>query len=72
MIRKHPPTVLTLMEAAELLGIGRAKAYSLAREGTFPVPVFKVGARYLVPYLPLVAFLGFPSEEALKHVTRVA
>jgi excisionase family DNA binding protein len=72
MQRAYQPTVLTLMEAAELLRLGRASAYALAREGKFPVPVYKVGGRYLVPYLPLASFLGFPSEEALKHVTRVA
>ena len=72
MERSYQPMVLTLVEAAELLRIGRTSAYALAREGRFPVPVYRVGRRYLIPYLPLALFLGFPNEEALKRVARVA
>jgi hypothetical protein len=40
--------------AGAILGIGRTKAYELARSGEFPVVVIKVGRRYLVsvPALP--------------------
>lgn len=43
--------------AAQILGIGRSKAYELARENDFPVRVRRVGRRYLVPVLPLLAYL---------------
>ena len=33
----------TLVEAAQLLGIGRSTAYEVAARGDFPVPVIKVG-----------------------------
>jgi hypothetical protein len=41
-----------------MLGIGRSLAYEAVRNGTFPVPVIKVGARYVIPRAPLEALLG--------------
>jgi hypothetical protein len=35
--------------AATILGIGRTKAYELARTGNFPIKILRVGRRYLVP-----------------------
>jgi len=35
--------------AGAVLGIGRTKAYELAKSGQFPVKVLRVGRRYLVP-----------------------
>lgn len=43
------PETLTLMQAAERLGIGRNTAYQAAREGRFPVPLIHVGKRIVVP-----------------------
>ena len=37
-----PPTV-DLMTAACALGIGRSKAYQLARDGEFPVRIIRIG-----------------------------
>lgn len=64
--------ILSLTEAAQMLRIGRTKAYTLASNNQFPVPVVRVGKRYLVPYLPLARFLGFSEEEAIRHVTEAA
>ncbi len=47
-----------LVTAASVLGIGRTVAHELARRGTFPVPVLRLGARYVVPVAPLLALLG--------------
>jgi hypothetical protein len=48
-----------VVTAGAILGIGRTKAYLLARAGTFPVPVVLIGERsYVVPTEPLLAFLG--------------
>lgn len=37
------PLVIPLAEAAELLGVSRAGAYRMVREGNFPVRVVRVG-----------------------------
>lgn len=43
--------------AALILGIGRSTGYELARIGTFPVKVIRVGHRYLVPTTALIKLL---------------
>lgn len=53
-----------LVTAASVLGIGRTVAHELARRGTFPVPVLRVGARYVVPVTPLLALLGITPQDA--------
>ena len=52
-----PPT-LGLEAAAQLLGIGRTNAYTLAQTGEFPVPLLPIGRRYRVPTLPVLRLLG--------------
>ena len=44
--------------AGAILGIGRSKAYELAKTGEFPVTILRVGRRYLVPTNALLALLG--------------
>jgi len=44
--------------AGAVLGIGRTKAYELAKNGEFPVPLLRVGRRYLVPTQGLLSLLG--------------
>ncbi|MEV4581525.1 helix-turn-helix domain-containing protein [Nonomuraea jabiensis] len=51
--------VIGLMEAARLLGMGRTTAYRLARAGTFPCPVLRIGGRYAVPRHGLRMLLGY-------------
>lgn len=51
-----------LMTAARLLGIGRTKAYQLARDGTFPVPVVRIGRTYHLAVAPLIELLGLDKE----------
>jgi hypothetical protein len=43
--------------AGQILGIGRTVAYRLAREGSFPAPIRKVGGQYRVPVRGLLDFL---------------
>ncbi|HEY1706471.1 MAG TPA: tyrosine-type recombinase/integrase, partial [Trebonia sp.] len=47
----RPPagTLVSLETAGRALGIGRTKAYQLACEGQFPVPVIRAGRAWLVP-----------------------
>jgi predicted site-specific integrase-resolvase len=47
-----------IVTAGSVLGIGRTTAYRLARSGTFPVPVLKIGNRYLVPITHLLRAVG--------------
>jgi hypothetical protein len=56
-LRSGPPTV-DLITAATALGIGRTRAYDLARRGEFPVTVRRIGASYRVPVAALLEFLG--------------
>jgi excisionase family DNA binding protein len=52
-----PPTI-DLMTAARVLGIGRSKAYQLARDGEFPVRIIRIGDLYRVSTAELVRLLG--------------
>ena len=44
--------------AGSILGIGRSKAYVLAKSGEFPITVLRIGRRYLVPTSAILALLG--------------
>ncbi|TDC38720.1 helix-turn-helix domain-containing protein [Micromonospora sp. KC213] len=44
--------------AGAILGIGRSKAYALAKSGQFPVRVLRVGRRYVVPVPEILELLG--------------
>lgn len=46
------------MTAAKILGIGRTKAYGLARHGEFPCLVIRVGDLYRVSTSDLLRLLG--------------
>ncbi len=50
-----------LVTAGAVLGIGRTTAYALARRGEFPVPVLKLGEKYVVPTAPLFELFGVDS-----------
>lgn len=47
-----------LMTAADLLGIKRTKAYTLARTGRFPVPTVRIGRNYRVAVASIVELFG--------------
>lgn len=61
------PPMLDLLAAARLLGIGRTTAYKLVREGTFPVPVLRIGSGFKVPSAPLRALLTNPSPAPARR-----
>jgi excisionase family DNA binding protein len=54
-LRNGTPTV-SLLTAAAAIGIGRTKAYGLARQGKFPVTATR-GSTYRVPVAELLRFL---------------
>jgi hypothetical protein len=45
-------------DSARPLDIGRARAYEMARQGTFPVEVMKIGGKWKVRTVDLRRFLG--------------
>jgi excisionase family DNA binding protein len=49
-------------KACELIGIHKLSGYKAIREGTFPVPVIKVGRRYVVPKAALDRLLAGEAE----------
>jgi excisionase family DNA binding protein len=57
------------MTAARLLGIGRTKAYELARHGEFPCLVIRVGDLYRVSTADLLRLLGASPNEAHRPPT---
>jgi Helix-turn-helix domain len=52
------PVTISLMTAAKILGIGRIKAYELARQGEFPCLIIRVGDLYRVSTADLLRLLG--------------
>ena len=56
------PVTISLMTAAQILGIGRTKAYELARHGEFPCLVIRVGDLYRVSTTDLLRLLGADTE----------
>jgi hypothetical protein len=52
-----------LMTAAAALGLGRTKAYELARRDEFPCRVIRIGETYRVPTPGLLELLGVAPEE---------
>ncbi|MFI5985626.1 helix-turn-helix domain-containing protein [Streptomyces sp. NPDC051555] len=56
------PVAVDLRTAARALGIGRATAYKLVRQGVFPCPVLRVGGRYRIPTTPLMRLLGIEEQ----------
>lgn len=55
---RNLPVTIDLLTAGRALGIGRTKAYQLARTGDFPCRVWRVGHSYRVRTTDLQAFLG--------------
>jgi len=52
-----------LETAASVWGIGRTKAFELARQGEFPSPVLRIGGRYVVLVTPMLRALGIDDQE---------
>ncbi|MFD0279772.1 hypothetical protein ACFVHB_38590 [Kitasatospora sp. NPDC127111] len=52
------PVITDLVTAGKALGIGRTRAFELARRGEFPVPVLRVGSTWRVPTAQLLTLLG--------------
>ena len=51
-----------LMTAAAALGLGRTRAYELARRDQFPCRVIRIGDTYRIPTPGLLELLGVTAE----------
>jgi predicted DNA-binding transcriptional regulator AlpA len=54
---------VNLMTAAAALGLGRTKAYELAKQDQFPCRVIRIGDTYRIPTAGLLELLGVSPEE---------
>jgi hypothetical protein len=64
------PATVDLPTAGRAFGIGRTKAHELARMGTFPCQVLRVGNSYRVGRAAILRSLGI-ADPALNPVTSV-
>ncbi len=61
-----------LMTAARALGMGRTKAYELARRDQFPCRVIRIGDTYRIPTAGLLQLLGVSAEQRPAVTSRSA
>jgi hypothetical protein len=61
-----PPSV-DLATAGRAFGVGRTKAYELARAGQFPVKVVPVGLKFRVPKRAILDALGIDPAAAVSQ-----
>jgi hypothetical protein len=61
------PAAVDMATAGRALGIGRTKAYELARAGLFPVKVLWVGQKCRVPRTALLAALDIQVPAAARQ-----
>lgn len=52
------PVMLDVPSAGQMLGIGRTRAYRLARSGKFPCRMLRIGGTWRVPTAGVLALLG--------------
>ncbi|MEU8328536.1 helix-turn-helix domain-containing protein [Micromonospora sp. NPDC048839] len=52
------PAMIDLATAARALGVGRTKAYDLAKSNAFPCPVLRIGTSYRVRTADLLRLVG--------------
>jgi hypothetical protein len=62
-------TTVDLTTAAAALGMGRTKAYELARSGGFPCRVLRIGEVYRIPTAGLLELLGVAAEDLRPATT---
>jgi len=64
---RNLPVTIDLLTASRALGIGRTKAYQLARTGQFPCRVWRVGRSYRVRTTDLQTFLGMETARRSRR-----
>ena len=67
------PATVDLMTAASALGLGRTKAYELAKHDEFPCRVIRIGDSYRIPTAGLLELLGItPADPATQPTAKPA
>ena len=61
------PRMLSVVQAAEVLGVGRTLAYELIRTGKWPSPVVRAGRLVRIPSAPLLALVSTGSTSGGPH-----
>ncbi|MET8253359.1 helix-turn-helix domain-containing protein [Micromonospora sp. NPDC005197] len=61
------PAMVDLATAARALGVGRTKAYELAKSGAFPCPVLRIGATYRVRTVDLLELIGIEQPQPRRE-----
>lgn len=56
------PVTVDVPTAGSCFGLGRDTSYDMARDGTFPTPVLRLGRALRVTRASLLAALGMPTE----------
>lgn len=64
----HPPLLLRVSEAAELLGIGRSMAYDLCARGKLPTVRLGAGRAIRIPLKWLEAYIDELTREAAEEM----
>lgn len=52
-VRPRAGEMLTVVQAADILGIGRTKAYAMIRSDEWPTPIVRFGRLIRIPAAPL-------------------
>ncbi|RQX16525.1 hypothetical protein DDE19_14805 [Micromonospora ureilytica] len=58
------PAIVDLSTAARALGVGRTKAYELAKQDLFPCSVLRIGTSYRVRTADLLRLVGIERHGA--------
>ncbi len=66
------PAAVDLATAGRALGIGRTKAFELAKAGQFPIKVLQVGQKYRVPRTAILEALDVKPPAAAREDPRPA
>ena len=61
------PQMLTVVQAAAIMGIGRTLAYQLVRTDSWPTPVVRAGRLIRIPSGPLMALVSTGSMSGDPH-----
>ena len=56
--------LIPIVWAASALNLGENTVYGMRKRNDFPLPIVKVGRRYLVRRVDLLAFLGLHDDRA--------
>ena len=66
------PAAVPLVKAGQAFGMGRTKAYELARAGQFPCRVLPLGPKFVVAKADILAALNIEQAASVDEVVGAA